>query len=102
MKKLKFKRSLGQSLTEYAVLLAIVAAALLAMQVYVKRGIQGRIRDLADQISPTQYEEGRTDSSYETIQTGKTGQSYDNGISRMTQSEATTRVGEENVTPREE
>jgi len=80
MKRLKSWYSIGQSATEYAVLLALVAAALIAMQVYLKRGIQGRVKDLADQISAEQYEAGRTVSEYNTEQFGKTVQIYEDGI----------------------
>ena len=40
----------GQSTLEYSVIVAVVVGALIAMQVYVKRGLQGKIRDSADQI----------------------------------------------------
>ena len=49
------KRS-GQSMLEYSVLLVIFIAALLTMQVYIKRGIQGRwkssVDDLGEQYDP--------------------------------------------------
>src|SRR3989338_4429757 len=80
MRKRRLFKSVGQSTTEYAVLLAVVAAALIGMQAYMKRGIQGRLRNLADQVSPTQYEQGRTTSSYATTQNGTTVQQYVNGI----------------------
>jgi uncharacterized protein (UPF0333 family) len=40
----------GQSTLEYAVIIAVIVGALIAMQVYVKRGIQGRLRTAADDI----------------------------------------------------
>jgi uncharacterized protein (UPF0333 family) len=40
----------GQSTLEYAVLIVVIIAALVAMQVYLKRGVQGRMRESADQI----------------------------------------------------
>jgi len=112
MKRVAEKRGifslLGQSTMEYALLIAVVAAALIAMQVYVKRGIQGRIRDLADQISPVQYEQGRTDSAYTTVQGGTVVQSYDSGVSKTYQDgtegsvpETITRSGHEVVEPEE-
>lgn len=85
MRKLKLLYSIGQSTTEYAVLLAIVATALIAMQVYVKRGIQGRIRDMADQISGTHYERQGTSSSYTTTQSGTLLQQYEGGVARTYQ-----------------
>jgi len=43
-------RQRAQSVLEYAVVVACLAGALLVMQIYVKRGIQGRVRDTADEI----------------------------------------------------
>lgn len=44
LKRLK-KRIRGQSTAEYAVVIALVVAAVIAMQTYVKRGLQARMRD---------------------------------------------------------
>ena len=41
----------GQSILEYAVLIAVVAAALLAMNVYIRRSVQGNLKALEDQIN---------------------------------------------------
>ena len=41
----------GQSAAEYAIVLAVVLAALVAMQVYVKRGAQGRLKVGVDQYT---------------------------------------------------
>lgn len=38
----------AQSTAEYAILIAIVVGALIGMQVYVRRGLQGRIADVVD------------------------------------------------------
>ncbi|MDP3732177.1 MAG: hypothetical protein Q8R31_04010, partial [Candidatus Omnitrophota bacterium] len=51
----------AQSVLEYAVLIACLAGALLAMQIYVKRSIQGRTRDAADEIGE-QYSASSTRS----------------------------------------
>ena len=52
---LKLKRK-GQSTLEFAVLATVLLAALLTMQIYIKRGIQGRwknaIDDIGDQYDP--------------------------------------------------
>ena len=40
----------GQSTVEYAVLAAVVVGALLAMQIYLKRGTMGKLREATDQI----------------------------------------------------
>ena len=99
-------KSIGQSTVEYAVLLAIVAAALIAMQVYLKRGVQGRIRDLAAQLAPdaagagaAQYEAGRTTSWFNTTQQGTIGQRFDSMSSHTNITDTTTRRGQEDVRP---
>ncbi len=46
----RYSRRRAQSTLEYAVLIGIVAAGLIAMQAYVKRGFQGRMSDSTDKI----------------------------------------------------
>jgi hypothetical protein len=50
------RRKSGQSTLEYAILIIIILGALLAIQVYIKRGVQGRLKsatdDIGDQFSP--------------------------------------------------
>jgi hypothetical protein len=53
----KFLRKIrGQSTLEYAILIVIIIGALLSIQVYIKRGLQGRLKsatdDIGDQFSP--------------------------------------------------
>lgn len=55
----------GQSTLEYAVLIAIIVAALVAMQVYIKRGMQGRLRQASDDIGG-QFSPGYTTGTYTT------------------------------------
>lgn len=113
MPKQYFKklRRIGQSTAEYAVLLAIVAVALVSMQLYIKRSIQGRLRDLANQLAPgrtpsgaSQYE-GRRTSSYTTTQTGTTIELSDSVTANVYQDgnynsvpETITRSGNESTT----
>ena len=59
----------GQSTMEFAILIAIVVGALLVMQIYLKRGIQGKLRSSADNIGE-QYSAGCTTSKYTTTQIG--------------------------------
>ena len=40
----------GQSTVEYAVVITVIIAALLAMQIYIKRGAMGKLKDATDQI----------------------------------------------------
>ena len=44
------KENRAQTILEYAAVIACVVAALLAMQVYIKRGMQGRLRQVADEL----------------------------------------------------
>lgn len=44
------RRARGQSAVEYVVVLAAVAAALLSMAVYMKRGVSGNLRGSADSV----------------------------------------------------
>ncbi|MDP2905126.1 MAG: hypothetical protein Q8O22_02330 [Candidatus Omnitrophota bacterium] len=40
----------AQTTAEYAILIALIVGAVVAMQIYVKRGIQGRVRDVVDHV----------------------------------------------------
>ena len=51
----------GQSVLEYTIMLVIVIAALVAMQSYLKRGVQGRWKESVDGLGE-QYDQGRADS----------------------------------------
>jgi len=65
------KRRKGQSTLEYAVIIAVVVGALLAMQIYMKRGVQGRLRGAADDIGK-QFDAGLTSVNYTSGRRGKT------------------------------
>ena len=72
------RRKKGQSTLEYAVLIIIIIGALLSIQVYIKRGVQGRLKqatdDIGDQFSVgnTNVVKSKTTRSYtkETFTTG--------------------------------
>lgn len=53
----------GQSTLEYAVVIIVLSAALVAMLIYLKRGVQGRLRSEADQIGQS-YSPGNTESAF--------------------------------------
>ncbi|HLD70013.1 MAG TPA: hypothetical protein VJA17_04530 [Candidatus Omnitrophota bacterium] len=47
----KFLRKIkGQSTLEYAVLIIIIIGALLSIQAYIKRGVQGRLKQATDDV----------------------------------------------------
>jgi len=54
-------RKKSQSILEYAILFALVIAALIVMQVYVKRSYQGRLKREADSLGQ-QYSPGHAAS----------------------------------------
>lgn len=56
------KSNKAQTTLEYAVIAVVVVAALLAMQIYLKRSAQGRLRQLADELGP-QYAPGNTEGN---------------------------------------
>ncbi len=51
----------AQSTVEYAVLIAIIIGALLSIQMYIKRGVQGRLKSAADDIGD-QFSPGNTNA----------------------------------------
>ena len=69
-------QALGQSIAEYAILIAVVTAAVTAMQVYAKRGIQAAVKVAADEMSPF----GAADSTGEQAQVE--GMRYESGERR--------------------
>lgn len=56
----------GQNTLEYTIVIAVIVAALIAMQTYIKRGIQGKMKastdDIGEQYSP-QNTNGSTTTS---------------------------------------
>ena len=46
------RKKRGQSTAEYAIVIGLVIAAAVAMQIYVKRSLQGKIKDAVDYTDP--------------------------------------------------
>ncbi|MDD5560989.1 MAG: hypothetical protein PHT50_02520 [Candidatus Omnitrophica bacterium] len=61
----KFKRNKAQTTLEYAILIGVIVAGLIAMQVYLKRGYQGKLRESADSMGQ-QFSPGYTTGHYTT------------------------------------
>ena len=61
----KLTENKAQSTLEFAILIAVIVAALLAMQVYLKRGYQGKMKESADSIG-SQFSPGQTTGNYTT------------------------------------
>lgn len=55
----------AQSILEYATVIACLVAAILTMQVYIKRAMQGKYKEVADQFGP-QYAPRRVTGNYTT------------------------------------
>ncbi len=58
----------GQSVLEYAILMVIIIAALLTLQTYIKRGIQGRLKSATDDIG-SQYTTANGANYYKIVTT---------------------------------
>lgn len=87
----------AQSTLEYAILILIVIVALLAMQVYLKRGIQGRMRESSENIGQA-YSPGYTTSNFHTELDSVTLETVKDDITTTTlQKRDEQRDGNENV-----
>lgn len=87
----------GQSTLEYALIIAVVVAGLVAMQIYMKRGVQGKLRESADQIGE-QFEANATTVDRTTNRYGTTVQTISEGeTTSNTDAEVRTESGTENV-----
>lgn len=66
------KNKKGQNTAEYAIVIALVIGAAIAMQTYVKRGLQGGVKYSVDKLQKSsgtaQYEPYYLKSSYNTTQ----------------------------------
>ncbi len=78
----------AQTTLEYSILIALVVAALIAMQVYVKRGIQGRLRSATDEIGE-QFSPGYTTYSYTTTTTTTSTERIEGGERPITTTQTT-------------
>ncbi len=70
----------GQTTLEYAVLIVVIIGALISIQVYMKRGVQGRLKQATDDIG-SQYSEGNTNSIKTVIRNSHTQETFNAGTS---------------------
>lgn len=112
MKLFNHNGQTGQGLAEYALIFSIVIAALLAMQTYVKRGLQGKYKDAADEIIfslseikgdlnlPLQYEPYYTDSRITTTASqSRTEKESSGGLKQTTIDNIVKRQGYQKILP---
>jgi len=71
----------GQSTLEYAVLIVVIIGALLTIQVYIKRGVQGRLKSAADDIGD-QYSDGNVNALKTTTRFSNTQETFNAGTSK--------------------
>lgn len=94
----------GQSILEFSLVICALIAAFIGMQVYMTRGMQGKLRSSADELGQ-QYDPRNIRSSVTTTQTGtattkSTTKQVGSGSETTTETKSDiteTRVGTENV-----
>jgi hypothetical protein len=92
---LKFlRKKKAQSTLEYAVLIIIVIGALLSIQVYIKRGVQGRLKSATDDIGD-QFSVGNSNVYMRVTVKSNTHETFTKGeqMSKLTSNEITRTVG---------
>jgi len=103
LRRLNHKRK-GQSTAEYAILIGLVIAAAVAMQIYVKRGLQARVHDaslyLVNQTVETekdilnrelQYEPYYVNSQFTVVRNGSSNIDLKQGVYNSRDYQNTTR-----------
>ena len=75
------KKAKGQSTMEYAILIIIIIGALISIQVYIKRGVQGRLKSAADDIGE-QFSPGNTNWFTTTVSKSNTRETFSKGVTR--------------------
>jgi hypothetical protein len=104
-----FKSQKAQNTAEYAILIALVIAAAMAIQTYVKRGLQARVRDAVIGYSDQTAIVGRTTTQYEpyylqadfttgTSSSQLTSEQTGGGFLRTSQSDLSSRAGYQEAT----
>ena len=69
---MRVRRRRGQSVTEYAIVFSVVAAAVIGMQIYLKRGLQAKEKGTVDLL--TQVSSAPLNAAGDTRTLGKTAQ----------------------------
>jgi hypothetical protein len=98
----------AQSTAEYVIVLGLIVAAVMAMQTYVKRGFQGRIKDAVDftdnagtgvNFKTKQYEPYYLSSNFNTNRASTENEDLaEGGAVNRDSTENTTRTGDQTIT----
>jgi uncharacterized protein (UPF0333 family) len=86
----------GQNTLEYVLLVTAVVGAFLAIQYYLNRGVQGRVRDASDNIGG-QFDARATTNTYTTVRNSSATEINAAGVTSSTSTENTDRTGSETV-----
>ena len=78
----RLKKYQGQSTLEYAILIVIIIGALLTLQVYIKRGVQGRLKSATDDVGE-QYSMADGANYYKKVTT--TSNTTDNSVAGVSE-----------------
>ena len=81
-------------------MVAVVVAGLIAMQIYLKRGLQGRLRWSSDALSETQYSPGHTVSNLSTVIVMNTTEGNSGALNEMFTNETRIRATDREVISR--
>ena len=95
----KIKNKSGQSTLEYAILTVIVIGALMSIQIYVKRGVQGRLKSAGDDIGD-QFSPNNTDIVSTVTTASTTRDTFQSGVTRsemIERGETTSTVSTTNI-----
>ncbi len=87
----------GQNLLEYAILIGVIVAALLATQTYLKRGKAGGLKDSADSMGK-QFNPEETTYNYVTVTGSNSSENLVSGVTTTTITDSTSnKTGNETV-----
>jgi len=97
-KYLNQRRKKGQSTLEYAILIIIIIGALISIQMYIKRGVQGRLKSATDDIGD-QYSPGNTNLVKTITTSSRTSDTFQAGVtsSELLNEEVTTTVSNQQI-----
>ncbi len=90
------RKKKGQSTLEYAIIIAVVIAGLIAMQFYIKRGQQGRLRQATDDMGK-QFDPLNTTGSTTSSYTSNSNENIAAGQTSSTSASTQNKTGNETV-----
>jgi len=88
----------GQSTLEYSIIIAVIVAALIVMQIYIKRGVQGKMKSATDDIGD-QYSPDFTTGNISTNSTANSHETIGGGSTTTNSTQNQTRNANENISP---